>query len=77
MKNLAVATIVPVVCRATLSIGLIVIDIDGLWVDDDTVNRILDEADDENDASYASGSVFHPSDENHDDDEESPISPMR
>jgi hypothetical protein len=72
----AIATNVPVVRRARRSIGLIVTSVDDCRVDDDKVHRILEKADDENDYSYASCSVYHPPELNHDDDEESPASPM-
>jgi hypothetical protein len=71
MADVEIATSVPVVCRATRSLGLIVTDVDGGRVDDDTVDRILSEDEDENDDSYASCSVYHP-ELNQDDDEECP-----
>jgi hypothetical protein len=74
--NVEIVTSVPVVCQATQSLGLIVAVIDGCRVDDDTVDQILGEAEDENDDSYASCSVYHP-ELNQDDDEECPASPMR
>jgi hypothetical protein len=76
MMDVEIATSVPVVRQATRSLGLIVSAVDGGRVDDDTVDRILGEAEDENDDSYASCSVYHP-ELNRDDDEECPASPMR
>jgi hypothetical protein len=73
--NVEIATSVPVVRRAARSLGLIVTAVDGCRVDDDTVDRIVGEAEDENDDSYASCSVYHP--ELNQDDEECPASPMR
>jgi hypothetical protein len=68
--DVEIATSVPVVCRATRSLGLIVTDVDGCRVDDDTGDRIFDEAEDENDDAYASCSVYHPPELNQDDDQE-------
>jgi hypothetical protein len=76
MTDVNIATSVPVLCRATRSLGLIVTAVDGCRVDDDTVDLILGEAEDENDDSYASCSVYHPR-LNQDDDDECPASPMR
>jgi hypothetical protein len=50
--DVEIATNVPVVCRATISLGLIFTAGDGCRVDDDTVDRILDKTEDENDDSY-------------------------
>jgi hypothetical protein len=76
MADVEIATSVLVIRRATRSLGLIVTAVDGRRVDDDTVNRILGEAEDENNDSYASCSVYHP-ELNQDDDEVFPASPMR
>jgi hypothetical protein len=76
MADVEIATSVPVVRRATQSLGLIVTAVDGGRVDDDTVDRILGEADDEHDDSYASCSVYHP-ELNQDDDKKCPASPIR
>jgi hypothetical protein len=58
--DVEIATSVPFVRRATQNLGLIVTAVDGCRVDDDTVDRILGEAEDENDDSYSSCSVYRP-----------------
>jgi hypothetical protein len=67
MADVEITTSVPVVRRTTRSLGLIFTTVDGGRVDDDTVDRILGEAEDEKDDSYASCSVYHP-EINQDDD---------
>jgi hypothetical protein len=60
MVDMEIDTNAPVVRRATRSLGLLVTDADGGRLYDDTVDRILGEAKDENDDSYASCSVYQP-----------------
>jgi hypothetical protein len=79
LENLAAATRIHVVHQATLSHGMLVSDIESTSKDDDTVEAILEEAE-ENDNYFAYGSVFQlmgHNEDNEDDDDEGPVSPSR